>query len=84
MDYDRRKARIHQEQTGPVRRGVGVASFWYNTGVYPISLETASNRMRAESGRHRYQCSAARRRSARARDTAYAQMTAEAVGTQEL
>ena len=40
MDYDRRKAEFAKD-TGSVRRGIGAASFWYNTGVYPISLETA-------------------------------------------
>ncbi len=35
-----------------VRRGIGVAAFWYNTAVYPISLETSSNRMLPESRRH--------------------------------
>ena len=35
----------YQNQSGPVRRGVGMACFSYKTGVYPISLETASARM---------------------------------------
>ena len=35
----------YKEQSGPVRRGVGMACFSYKTGVYPISLETASARM---------------------------------------
>ena len=44
IDYDR-KIKEYQNQTGPVRRGIGMAAFWYNTAVYPISLETSSNRM---------------------------------------
>ena len=44
IDYDR-KLKEYQNQTGPVRRGIGMAAFWYNTAVYPISLETSSNRM---------------------------------------
>ena len=80
IDYDRKLAEFAKDQTGPIRRGIGVAAFWYNTAVYPISLETSSNRMAAEPGRHRHQCSAARRRSARAADTAYAQMAADVVG----
>lgn len=32
-------------QTGPLRRGVGMAIFCYKTGVYPISLETSACRM---------------------------------------
>ena len=44
IDYDRKKAEFAKE-TGPIRHGIGVATFWYNTAVYPISLETSSNRM---------------------------------------
>ncbi len=39
------KRRLYRDQSGPVRRGVGMAIFCYKTGVYPISLETASVRM---------------------------------------
>lgn len=39
------KRKAYQNQTGPVRRGVGMAIFCYKTGVYPISLETASCRI---------------------------------------
>ncbi len=39
------KRRRYQNQTGPIRRGVGMAIFCYKTGVYPISLETAACRM---------------------------------------
>lgn len=39
------KRSAYQNQTGPVRRGVGMAIFCYKTGVHPISLETASCRM---------------------------------------
>ena len=35
----------YANQTGPLRRGVGMALFSYKTGVYPISLETSSARM---------------------------------------
>ena len=35
----------YRNQTGPVRKGVGMAIFCYKTGVHPISLETASARM---------------------------------------
>jgi hypothetical protein len=30
MDYERKHAE-YAKQTGPVRRGVGMAIFWYNT-----------------------------------------------------
>ena len=39
------KRHRYANQTGPLRRGVGMALFSYKTGVYPISLETASARM---------------------------------------
>ncbi len=39
------KRREYENQTGPVRKGIGMAIFCYKTGVYPISLETASCRM---------------------------------------
>lgn len=39
------KRKAYANQTGPIRRGVGMAMFMYKSGVYPISLETASVRM---------------------------------------
>ena len=44
IDWDN-KLKEYQNQTGPIRRGVGMAIFSYATGVYPISLETASCRI---------------------------------------
>ena len=78
MDYDHRKAEFAKD-TGSVRRGIGAASFWYNTGVYPISLETASNRMQLNlDGTVTMQCGETE--IGQGADTAYSQMTAEAVG----
>ena len=39
------KRKEYQNQTGDIRRGVGMAIFVYKTGVYPISLETAGARL---------------------------------------
>lgn len=39
------KRKSYSHQTGSKRRGIGMAIFCYKTGVYPISLETASCRM---------------------------------------
>ncbi len=65
--------------SGPVRRGIGLATFWYNTGVYPISLETSSNRMLLNlDGTVTMQCGETE--IGQGADTAYAQMTAEVVG----
>ena len=44
FEYDR-KLKEYAHQTGDIRRGVGMAVFWYNTGVWPISLETSACRM---------------------------------------
>ena len=40
IDWDN-KLKEYQNQTGPIRRGVGMSMFSFSTGVYPISLETA-------------------------------------------
>ena len=78
MDYDRRKAEFTKD-TGSVRRGIGAASFWYNTGVYPISLETASNRMQLNlDGSVTMQCGETE--IGQGADTVYAQMAADVVG----
>ena len=78
IDYDR-KLKEYQNQTGPVRRGIGMAAFWYNTAVYPISLETSSNRMQLNlDGTVTVQCGETE--IGQGADTAYAQMTAEVVG----
>lgn len=44
IHWDELRAKA-SNQTGPIRRGVGMAIFTYKTGVYPISLETAACRM---------------------------------------
>ena len=78
IDYERKRAEFARD-TGPVRRGIGLATFWYNTGVYPISLETSSNRMQLNlDGTVTMQCGETE--IGQGADTAYAQMTAEAVG----
>ncbi|MEG0615955.1 MAG: xanthine dehydrogenase molybdenum-binding subunit XdhA [Oscillospiraceae bacterium] len=40
-----KKRKEYLNDKGDIRRGVGMAIFSYKTGVYPISLETASARM---------------------------------------
>jgi xanthine dehydrogenase molybdenum-binding subunit len=44
IDWDN-KLKEYQNQTGPIRKGVGMAIFSYATGVFPISLETAACRI---------------------------------------
>ena len=78
IDYDRKMAEYAKE-TGPIRHAVGMATFWYNTAVYPISLETSSNRMQLNlDGTVTMQCGETE--IGQGADTAYSQMTAEAVG----
>ena len=78
FEYDRRKAE-YANDTGDIRRAVGVATFWYNTAVYPISLETSSNRMQLNlDGTVTVQCGETE--IGQGADTAFAQMTAEVLG----
>ena len=78
IDYERKKKEFAGD-TGDIRRGIGMATFWYNTAVYPISLETSSNRMLLNlDGTVTFQCGETE--IGQGADTAYAQMVAEAVG----
>ena len=74
---EKRKAYAHQ--TGPVRRGVGMALFWYNTAVWPISLESSSCRMVLNQDGS-IQVQTGETEIGQGCDTAYAQMAADAVG----
>jgi len=74
-----RKYKEYQNQTGDVRRGVGVAVFWYNTAVWPISLESSSCRMVLnQDGSLQFQTGETE--IGQGCDTAYSQMVADAVG----
>ena len=78
IDYEH-KRQEYGHDTGNIRRGIGMATFWYNTAVYPISLETSSNRMQLNlDGTVTMQCGETE--IGQGADTAYAQMTAEAIG----
>ena len=78
LDYQR-KYREYQNQTGPVRRGVGLAVFWYNTAVWPISLESSSCRMVLnQDGSLQFQTGETE--IGQGADTAFAQMAAETLG----
>ncbi len=78
IGYDE-KVKEFAKDSGPIRRGIGCASFWYNTAVWPIALETSSNRMLLNlDGTVTVQCGETE--IGQGADTAVAQMTAEAVG----
>lgn len=73
------KRKEYANQTGPIRKGVGMAIFCYKTGVYPISLETASSRMVLnQDGSIQLQMGATE--IGQGADTVFSQMAAEVTG----
>lgn len=73
------KRKEYERQSGPVRKGVGMAIFCYKSGVYPISLETSSSRMVLnQDGSLQVQMGAVE--IGQGADTAFTQMTSEILG----
>jgi len=73
------KRKKYANQNGPVRRGVGMSIFTYKTGVYPISLETASSRLILnQDGSAQLQMGATE--IGQGADTVFTQMAAETIG----
>ena len=73
------KRREYENQTGPIRKGIGMAIFCYKTGVYHISLETASCRMILnQDGSMQLQMGATE--IGQGADTVFTQMAAEVTG----
>lgn len=78
IGWDAKRA-AYANQSGEVRRGVGMALFSYKTGVYPISLETASCRMTLnQDGSIQLMMGATE--IGQGADTVFSQMAADAVG----
>lgn len=78
IDYDSKKE-AYKNQTGPIRRGVGVAIFWYYANVWPISLESSACRMTLnQDGSMQLQLGEVE--IGQGADTAFTQMAAEVVG----
>ena len=76
------KRKEYENQPGPVRKGIGMAIFCYKTGVYPISLETASCRMILnQDGSMQLQMGATE--IGQGADTVFTQMAAETTGITE-
>ena len=73
------KYRQYQNQTGEIRRGIGAAVFWYNTAVWPISLETSSCRMVLNQDGS-LQVQLGETEIGQGADTAYTQMAADVLG----
>ena len=78
IGYREKKAR-YEKETGPVRHGMGLAVFWYNTAVWPISLESSSCRMVMNQDGS-VQVQLAETEIGQGADTAFAQMTAQTIG----
>ncbi len=81
MDYDRKHAE-YANQTGPIRKGIGIAPFWYNTAVWPISLEHSSCRMVLNQDGS-VQVQVGETEIGQGADTAYAQMAADVIGLKD-
>ena len=74
-----RKAEAYSNQTGKIRRGIGIAAFWYNTAVWPISLESSSCRMVLNQDGS-IQVQLGETEIGQGADTAFAQMAASTLG----
>lgn len=75
--YD--KVKKYANQKGDIRRGIAVSTFWYNTAVYPIALETSSCRIvMNQDGSVQFQLGETE--IGQGADTAAAQMIADTLG----
>ena len=78
IDWDAKKEKYGQ-QDGPIRRGLGVASFSYGSGTYPACVEIAGCRLVLnQDGSVHMQIGATE--IGQGSDTALAQMAAETLG----
>lgn len=81
MHWDEKRA-AYKNQSGLIRKGIGMAAFCYKTGVYPISLETASCRMSLnQDGSIQLQMGATE--IGQGADTVFTQMASETLGIPE-
>lgn len=81
VHWDEKRA-AYISQTGSRRRGIGMAIFCYKTGVYPISLETATCRMVLnQDGSIQLMMGATE--IGQGADTVFTQMAAEVLGVTE-
>jgi xanthine dehydrogenase molybdenum-binding subunit len=76
--WDEKRA-AYRNQTGPLRRGVGMSLFWYNTAVWPISIEVSSCRMVLNQDGS-VQVQLGETEIGQGADTAFTQMASEALG----
>jgi xanthine dehydrogenase molybdenum-binding subunit len=78
IKWDEKRAR-YAKQTGPLRRGVGMSLFWYNTAVWPISIEISSCRIVLNQDGS-VQIQLAETEIGQGADTVFAQMAADTLG----
>ena len=78
LDWDAKK-KAHQNQTGPLRRGLGMACFSYASGTHPVALELAGARISMnQDGSVTLMVGATE--IGQGSDTVFAQITAEILG----
>jgi xanthine dehydrogenase molybdenum-binding subunit len=78
IQWDQKKL-AHQDQTGPRRRGLGMACFAYASGTHPVALELAGARIvMNQDGSVTLQVGATE--IGQGSDTVFAQITAEILG----
>ena len=73
------KMEQYKNQTGPIRRGVGMAIFYYTAGVWPVSVEHSSCRMVLNQDGS-IQVQLGETEIGQGADTVFSQMAADAVG----
>jgi xanthine dehydrogenase molybdenum-binding subunit len=78
IKWDEKRER-YAKQSGPVRRGIGMSLFWYNTAVWPISIEISSCRMVMNQDGS-VQVQLAETEIGQGADTAFSQMAAKTLG----
>ncbi|MDR2159319.1 MAG: xanthine dehydrogenase molybdenum-binding subunit XdhA [Treponema sp.] len=78
IKWDEKRER-YRNQRGPLRRGVGMSLFWYNTAVWPISIEVSSCRMVLNQDGS-VQVQLGETEIGQGADTAFTQMAADALG----
>jgi xanthine dehydrogenase molybdenum-binding subunit len=78
IKWDEKRVR-YANQSGPKRRGIGMSLFWYNTAVWPLSVEVSSCRM-ALNQDGSVQIQLAETEIGQGADTVFAQITASALG----
>jgi xanthine dehydrogenase molybdenum-binding subunit len=78
IKWDEKRER-YAKQSGTLRHGIGMSLFWYNTAVWPISIEVSSCRMVLNQDGS-VQIQLGETEIGQGADTVFAQMAAETLG----